>query len=70
MTLPFSRYRTWWPGLLTALAGVAGVRVAALLPPSRVLAALSIVGYLLVPVGLALVARQIRRDAAGRSGGP
>jgi hypothetical protein len=61
---PFAdNLRTWMPGLLTALIGVAGVRLLAPMLTGRLQAAVVIFGYLLVPVGLALIARQIRRKA-------
>lgn len=63
MKPPFARFRSWWPGLLTALAGVACVRLIAPLLPGRGASALIIAGYLLVPVGLALIARRIHRAA-------
>jgi len=59
--------RTWMPGLLTALIGVAGVRLLAPMLTGRLQAAVVIFGYLLVPVGLALIARQIRRKALAKA---
>lgn len=52
-------FRTWAPGLLTALLGVACVRLAAPHLDGRGQAALVIIGYLLVPTGLGIIARQI-----------
>lgn len=57
-------FRTWAPGLLTALLGVACVRLLAPHLAGRGQAALVIFGYLLVPAGLGLIARQIHRRAA------
>lgn len=69
MSAWFERYRSWSPGLLVALAGVACVRlVAPHLAPGRLQSALVIAGYLAVPVGLALVARCIHRAAVDRAG--
>ncbi len=69
MTIPFQRYRSWLPGLITALMGVACVRLLAPLAPSRAAAGLLACGYLLVPVGLAVIARQVARGARQRAEG-
>ncbi len=56
-------FRAWLPGLLTALVGVACVRLAAPQLSGRSQAAVIVFGYLLVPAGLGLIARQIHRQA-------
>lgn len=56
-------FRPWAPGLLTALVGVACVRVVAPLLAGRSHALLIVFGYLLVPTGLGLIARRIHRRA-------
>lgn len=63
MKNPLSRYRTWAPGLLTALAGVALVRLAAPCLVGRGQAFVTIIGYILVPVGLGLIAHQAGRGS-------
>ena len=70
MKIPFYRFRAWLPGLITALAGVACVRLLAPLAPPAGAVVLSVAGYLCVPLGLALVARQIHRGALSRADSP
>lgn len=70
MRAAFTTFRTWTPGLLTALVGVACVRLAAPHVVGRGQAMLFITGYLLVPVGLGLIARKIRCHAMTKSSGP
>lgn len=62
------RFHSWSPGLLTALIGVACVRLVAPHFAGRGQAVLVIIGYLLVPAGLGLIARQIHRRAVADSG--
>lgn len=62
--------RVWLPGLVLCLAGVAGVRLLAPLLHGRMQAMASVVAYLLVPIGLALIARQIHRRALARMSPP
>ncbi|MFZ5494385.1 MAG: hypothetical protein ACOZE5_03490 [Verrucomicrobiota bacterium] len=65
-----ARFRSWWPGLLTALAGVACVRLAAPRLSGRAASVFVIAGHLLVPAGLAFLARRIHRAAGARAGEP
>lgn len=58
-----AKLRSWLPGLLTALVGVACVRLLAPQLSGRGQAVLIVFGYLLVPAGLGLIARQIHRGA-------
>jgi predicted Na+-dependent transporter len=61
-------FRNWLPGILTALIGVTCVRLLAPQLSGRGQAALVILGYLLVPVGLGLVARRIHQRAVANQG--
>jgi len=56
----------WAPGPVLALAGVAGVRLIAPALTGRMQAIALIVGYLLVPVGLAWFASRLGQRAARR----
>lgn len=64
------RFHIWFPGLALALIGVVGVRLVAPMLTGRAQAIVSVIAYLLVPLGLGLIARRIHRRAVARSAGP
>ena len=67
MKLPFQPLLPWLPGPALALAGVMGVRWLAPLFAGRTQAIFLVVGYLLVPVGLAWFASRLGRRATQRA---
>jgi len=60
-------FQAWLPGTALALAGVVCVRLLAPHLTGRPQAVAAVAGYLLVPVGFFLIARQIGRRAAARA---
>lgn len=60
---PSTKFFPWIPGLSLALAGVACVRLLAPHLTGRGQGALLLFGFLLVPAGLGLIARQIQQRA-------
>lgn len=58
---------TWLPGPALALAGVVGVRWLAPCFTGRTQAIISVVGYLIVPIGLFWFASRLGKRAARRA---